>query len=78
MWHFFKESNDVNEQSVAAFIALGLLVILTLAILILGVLGKPLNIPDYVFISLSTFSASVLGVAGYKSINNDGKGEQNE
>lgn len=78
MWRFFKESNDVNEQSVAAFIALGLIVILTLSILILGILGKPLNIPDYVFISLSTFSASVLGVAGYKSINNDGKGEQNE
>lgn len=74
----FKDSNDINEHSVAAFIALGLLFVITLSVLILGILGKPLDIPEYIFISLTTFSASVLGVSGYKSINNNGKGEQND
>jgi hypothetical protein len=78
MWRIFKESNDINEHSVAAFIALGLVVIIALSVLILGILGTQLSIPEFIFISLLTFSASALGVAGYKSVNNDGKGEQNE
>jgi hypothetical protein len=77
MWRIFKESNDINEHSVAAFIALGLVIIITLAVLIFAIIGKPLTIPEFIFISLLTFSASALGIAGYKSIKKDGEGEQN-
>ncbi len=75
MWRIFKESNDINEHSVAAFIALGLVIIITLSVLISAIIGKPLSIPEFIFISLLTFSASALGVAGYKSVNKDGEGE---
>lgn len=78
MWRIFKESNGINEHSVAAFIALGLIVIITLCVIVLGVLGRQMPIQDFIFISLLTFSASALGIAGYKSVSNDGKGEQNE
>lgn len=77
MWRIFKESNDINEHSVAAFISLGLVIIITLAVLIFAIIGKPLAIPEFIFISLLTFSASALGIAGYKSTNKDGEGEQN-
>lgn len=76
MWRIFKESNDINEHSVAAFIALGLVIIITLCVLIFGIIGKPLTIPEFIFISLLTFSASALGVAGYKSVKNNGSEEQ--
>lgn len=76
MWRIFKESNDVNEHSVAAFIAIALVVVLTISLLVFAIYGKTLNIPEFIFISLLTFAASSLGIAGYKSVNNDGKSEQ--
>lgn len=76
MWRIFKDSNDINEHSVAAFIALGLIIIITLCVLVFAIIGKPLTIPEFIFISLLTFSASALGIAGYKSVKKDGEGEQ--
>lgn len=66
----FKDSNDLNEQSVAAFIAIGLVVIITLADVATGILGRELVVKEFIFISLLTFAATALGIAGYKSLNN--------
>lgn len=71
----FKDSNDINEQSVAAFIAIGLVAMITISILISGLLCRELIIQEFVFISLLTFAAAALGIAGYKKINSDGKGK---
>lgn len=69
----FKDSNDVNEQSVAAFIALGLVAIIALADVIYGLFGNDLTVKEFIFDSLLIYSASALGIAGYKSINGKGK-----
>lgn len=69
----FKDSNDVNEQSVAAFIAIGLVAIITISVLISGFLCRELIIQEFIFISLLTFAAAALGIAGYKTINSNGK-----
>ena len=69
MWHIFKDSNDINEQSVAAFVAIALIVIIVLAVVISGLIGHQLVIEEFIFVSLLTFAASSLGIAGWKSIN---------
>lgn len=71
----FKDDNEINEQSVAAFIAIGLVVMITISILISNLLCRDLVIQEFIFISLLTFAAAALGIAGYKTINNDGKGK---
>jgi hypothetical protein len=73
MWNIFKDSNDVNEQSVAAFIALGLVAIIALADVGAGILGNDLTVKEFIFDSLLIYSASALGIAGYKSINGKSK-----
>lgn len=69
MWRIFKDSNDINEQSVAAFVAIALIVIIVLAVVISGLIGRQLVIEEFIFVSLLTFAASSLGIAGWKSIN---------
>jgi 3-dehydroquinate dehydratase len=71
----FKDSNDINEQSVAAFIAIGLVAMITISIIISNILCRELIIQEFIFISLLTFAAAALGIAGYKTINSDGKGK---
>lgn len=69
MWRIFKDSNDINEQSVAAFVAIALIVIIVLAVVISGLIGRQLVIEEFIFVSLLTFAAYSLGIAGWKSIN---------
>lgn len=71
----FKDSNDINEQSVAAFIAIGLVVIITITDVVTGIIGRELVIKEFIFISLLTFAAAALGIAGYKALNNKSNGE---
>lgn len=78
MMRIFKDSNDINEQSVAAFIALGLIVIIVFAIIVSGFIGGTLVIEEFIFVSLLTFSAAALGIAGYKTLNNKSNGEGNQ
>lgn len=74
----FKDSNDINEQSVAAFIAIGLIIIITITDVITGILGRELVIKEFIFISLLTFAAAALGIAGYKALNHKNNGEGNQ
>lgn len=73
MWGMFRKSNDINEHSVAAFVALGLVVIIVFSIIIGNFLCKELVIPEFIFVSLLTFAAASLGIAGYSSINGKDK-----
>lgn len=74
----FKDSNELNEQSIAAFIALALVIIITLADVATGILGRELVVKEFIFISLLTFAATALGIAGYKTLNNKNDGETGE
>lgn len=73
--NIFKDSNDLNEQSIAAFIALALIIVITLADVATGILGRELVVKEFIFISLLTFAATALGIAGYKTLNNKNDGE---
>jgi hypothetical protein len=74
----FKDSNDLNEQSIAAFISLTLVIIITICDLIPGLLGMELIIKEFIFVSLLAFTAAALGIAGYKTLNNKEDGEARE
>lgn len=74
----FKDSNELNEQSIAAFIALALVIIITIADVVTGILGRELVVKEFIFISLLTFAATALGIAGYKTLNNKNDGEAGE
>ncbi len=76
--NIFKDSNDLNEQSIAAFIALALIIVITLADVATGILGRELVVKEFIFISLLTFAATALGIAGYKTLNNKNDGETGE
>lgn len=74
----FKDSNELNEQSIAAFIAIALIIVITLADVVTGILGRELVVKEFIFISLLTFAATALGIAGYKTLNNKKDGEAGE
>jgi len=74
----FKDSNELNEQSIAAFIAIALIIVITLADVVTGILGRELVVKEFIFISLLTFAATALGIAGYKTLNNKNDGEADE
>jgi len=73
MWGMFRKSNDINEHSVAAFIAIGLVVIIVLSVIVSNFLCRELVIQEFIFVSLLTFAAAALGIAGYSSINGKDK-----
>lgn len=69
------DSNRINEQSFAGFIALGLAAIITLADVATGCFSKELVVKEFIFISLLTYSAAAFGISGYKTINHKNNGE---
>jgi hypothetical protein len=76
--NIFKDSNDLNEQSIAAFIALALVIIITIADVVTGILSRELVVKEFIFDSLLIYSATALGVAGYKNVKNKDNGETGE
>jgi hypothetical protein len=68
--NIFKDSNDINEQSVAAFVSLTLVIIITICDVVTGLLGMELIVKEFIFVSLLAFTAAALGIAGYKTLNN--------
>jgi hypothetical protein len=76
--NIFKDSNDLNEQSIAAFIALALVIIITIADVVTGIMSRELVVKEFIFDSLLIYSATALGVAGYKNVKNKDNGETGE
>jgi hypothetical protein len=76
--NIFKDSNDLNEQSIAAFIALALVIIITIADVVTGIMSRELVVKEFIFDSLLIYSATALGVAGYKNVKNKDNGEAGE
>ena len=76
--NIFKDSNDLNEQSIAAFIALTLVIIITICDVVTGLLGRELIVKEFIFVSLLTFTAAALGIAGYKTLNKNGEDKQTD
>jgi len=64
----FKDSNDINEQSVIGFIAFMIMIIYSVVDITTGVFGKDIEIKEYIYNGFETITISVFGIGAVKSI----------
>ena len=64
----FKDSNDINEQSVIGFIAFLIMIIYSVVDITTGVFGKDIEIKEYIYNGFQTITISVFGIGAVKSI----------
>ena len=64
MWNIFRDSNDWNEKSIIGFIAFAIMVVIMLADLITGWIGKDLVINDFVYDSFVVVVLGCFGISG--------------
>lgn len=57
----FKDSNDINEKSVAGFAALGMMILFGIVDIITGITGEVLHVQEYIY---NSFVIIVLGSFG--------------
>jgi cytochrome c biogenesis protein CcdA len=61
----FKDSNDINEKSVAGFAALGMMILFGIVDIITGITGKVLHVQEYIY---NSFVIIVLGSFGIAEV----------
>ena len=66
----FKDNNDYNEKSIVGFIAFLVMVIVMLADLITGWIGKDLVINEYIYDSFVIVVLGCFGIAGLEKFAN--------
>ncbi len=66
----FKDENDYNEKSIVGFIAFLVMVIVMLADLITGWIGKDLVINEYIYDSFVIVVLGCFGIAGLEKFAN--------
>jgi|TARA_R110000824_G_scaffold181576_2_gene362444 hypothetical protein len=66
----FKDKNDYNEKSIVGFIAFLMMVLVMLADLITGWIGKDLVINEYIYDSFVIVVLGCFGIAGLEKFAN--------
>jgi|TARA_R110001583_G_scaffold16726_2_gene68408 hypothetical protein len=66
----FKDKNDYNEKSIVGFIAFLMMVVVMLADLITGWIGKDLVINEYIYDSFVIVVLGCFGIAGLEKFAN--------
>ena len=66
----FKDKNDYNEKSIVGFIAFLMMVLVMLADLITGWIGKDLVINEYIYDSFVLVVLGCFGIAGLEKFAN--------
>jgi|TARA_B100000497_G_C7624246_1_gene375092 ABC-type uncharacterized transport system permease subunit len=66
----FKDENEYNEKSIVGFIAFLMMVIVMLADLITGWIGKDLVINEYIYDSFVIVVLGCFGIAGLEKFAN--------
>lgn len=64
MWDIFKDDNKWNEKSIVGFCAFLIMVLVMLADVVTGALGKDLVINDYIYNSFVMVVIGCFGIAG--------------
>jgi len=70
----FKDSNDINEKSVAGFISLLMMIIFAGADIVTGYMGKDLVVNEFIFNAFLTLTLGSLGIASVDKFINVKKG----
>ena len=64
----FKDSNDINEKSVAGFAALGMMILFGIVDIITGITGKVLHVQEYIYNSFVIIVLGSFGIAELSKI----------
>ena len=70
MWEIFKDKNEWNEKSIVGFCAFLIMVMVMLADVITGAIGKDLIINDYIYNSFVMVVIGCFGIAGIEKFAN--------
>lgn len=62
--NIFKDSNDYNEKTVIGFMSFAVMVIVMLADVVSGVMGKDLIINEFTYNSFVVITLGSFGIAG--------------
>ena len=66
----FKDKNDYNEKSIIGFVAFLMMVVVMLADLVTGWIGKDLVINEYIYDSFVLVVLGCFGIAGLEKFAN--------
>jgi|TARA_B110000196_G_scaffold284226_1_gene266624 hypothetical protein len=66
----FKDGNDYNEKSIIGFVAFLMMVVVMLADLVTGWIGKDLVINEYIYDSFVLVVLGCFGIAGLEKFAN--------
>lgn len=62
--NIFKDSNDINEKTVLGFLSFGVMVVVMIADIVTGWMGKDLVINEFTYNSFVYITLGSFGVAG--------------
>jgi len=75
MKQIFKDSNDYNEKTIIGFFSFAVMVLVMVADIVTGILGKDLTVNEFVYNSFVIITLGSFGVAGIEKF---AKGSQKE
>lgn len=64
LFNIFKDSNDINEKTVLGFLSFGVMVLVMVADIVTGWMGKDLVINEFTYNSFVYITLGSFGVAG--------------
>jgi ABC-type uncharacterized transport system permease subunit len=64
LFNIFKDSNDINEKTVLGFLSFGVMVLVMVADIVTGWMGKDLVINEFIYNSFVYVTLGSFGVAG--------------
>lgn len=68
MWNIFKDNNDWNEKSIIGFVAFIVMILIALADLLTGLMGKDLVVQEFIYDSLVWVVLGSFGIGGAEKI----------
>lgn len=66
--NIFKDSNDINEQSLIGFVSFVIMILYSIVDVVTGIFGKDIEIKQYIYQGFETITISVFGIGAVKSI----------
>lgn len=68
MWNIFKDNNDWNEKSIIGFVAFVVMILIALADLLTGLMGKDLVVQEFIYDSLVWIVLGSFGIGGAEKV----------
>jgi|TARA_B100002019_G_C21274667_1_gene604610 hypothetical protein len=64
MWELFNDKNTINEKTVIGFLSFAVMTIFATVDIVTGIMGKPLEVQEFIFNSFVFVTLGSFGIAG--------------